>query len=56
MWIDFNSDAVDTALLKMQLGMKPQRRMSDDMSDEELERALSTASQRVFGRAELAHA
>ncbi|MBR1439515.1 MAG: hypothetical protein IJ697_01830 [Synergistaceae bacterium] len=43
----FGMDTVDRANMKMILGIKPEYRISDKFSDEDIERALREASMRV---------
>ena len=43
----FSLDTVDRANIKMILGIKPERRISDKFTDEDIERALREASIRV---------
>ena len=45
----FNYDTVDKALINMRLGIKPAYRISDNLSDEDIERALRSAYTKVFG-------
>lgn len=45
----FSFLTVDKALMNMKLGIRPAHRVSDRLSDEDIERALRTASARVFG-------
>lgn len=46
----FSMETVRSANLKMILGIKPQYRVSDKLSHEDIEKALRTASIKVFGR------
>lgn len=45
----FSYSTVDRVLMGMRFGTKPVRRVSDDLSDEDIERALRVASMKVFG-------
>ena len=46
----FSMETVESANLKMILGIKPKYRISDKLSHEDIEKALRTASMKVFGR------
>ena len=45
----FSYSTVDKALINMRLGIRPAHRISDRLSDEDIERALRAASVKVFG-------
>lgn len=45
----FSFGTVDKALMNMRFGIRSAHRVSDRLSDEDIERALRTASIKVFG-------
>ena len=45
----FSYDTVYKALMNMRLGVKPAYRVSDHLSDEDIDRALRSAYSKVFG-------
>ena len=47
--VGFSLETVRRANLDMILGIKPEHRISDNFSDEDIERALREASMKVFG-------